>query len=116
MDGVYNCCIHTLETPTVLNSACSGRFLAGDEAACSAIAKNSGVVVLKAENAGATPTLNLSSYDRVDHVHTLSVQGAYSYQDDCGPVQTHARAYSLAHQAYKPLCRIRHGPSADSHS
>lgn len=101
MDSVYDCCIHTLETPTVVNSACSGRFLAGDHAACCAIAKNSGIVVLKSEKDGATTALNLPSYDRVDHVHTLSVQGVHSPRDDFRPSSDIHTYMCSFHSPYK---------------
>lgn len=79
----FDCCVHTLESPTVVTGSCEGRFLAGDDAACCALAKHSGVVVLKSASDGAAATVNLASYDRVDYVFTLSVQGVRSAQDVC---------------------------------
>jgi hypothetical protein len=76
MESIFDCCVHTLESPTLVSSACEGRFLAGEEAVHSAVAKPSGIVLLESESKGAA-FVDLTSYDRVDHVYTVSVQGEH---------------------------------------
>lgn len=114
MDSIFDCYVHTLETPTIVGSTCAGQFLAGSDATCCALAKQSGIVVLKSESDGATPTINLSSYDRVDHVHTLSVQGVCTTSDDCAP--GHILGSNLTVQSHEHLCRLGYRPTSHRNS